>query len=72
MRDPDFDGLTDKDISTGTAMQDLELAERILNHIDMGERPTSAEMLFLRWHCGLSLNPPKDYRQTEMAVGSDD
>lgn len=55
-----------------SSMVDLELAESILHRIDMGERPTSAEMLFLRWHCGLSLNPPKDYRQTEMAVTAGD
>lgn len=66
MRDQDFDGLQDRAISTGSAMHDMELAERILNQIDFGERPTSGEMLFLRWYCGLSLNPPIDFRQTEM------
>lgn len=65
MRDPDFDGLTDRN-----ALADMELANDIMNRIDSEIWPTSAEKIFLRWYMGLSLTPPKDYRQTEMAVTS--
>lgn len=56
------------DIKGASAWEDMKLCESILNRIDMGERPTSGEMIFLRWYCGLSLDRPKNYRQIEMGV----
>lgn len=66
MRDQDFDGLGE--FAGQSAIEDMRLAESILNQIDKGDRPTSAEMLFLRWYCGLTTDSPKDLRQTEMSV----
>lgn len=64
MRDQDFDGLQDRP----SALEDMRTAEGILNQIDKGERPSSGEMLFLRWYCGLTIEQPKNVRQIEMAV----